>query len=282
MQRNDHLHLQLNYIHQSGAGAILNILHILKKQVTMLYVAFIFLSYLVLEGVSEAVTTEQDEIVCPPPGFDAVKPFGLDDLEEYISAPWYVQLQMPLSYQPTEDLYCVKAWYVPIDENDVAKGVNVLNYANKGQVNGPVTGTAGVIGGGLPLIAIVPDVDQASKLRVGLSFLRIISAIAYGDYWIIATGSSTNDTDYSFDWAIISGGAPTRKTEYGCATGVEWDFFRRYQTNGVGLWLFTRAKVASEDTIDTMVAKAEELGFDTSVLVQVEQEGCLYEDDIVE
>eukprot|EP01026_Neomeris_dumetosa_P010183 TRINITY_DN1375_c0_g1_i5.p1 TRINITY_DN1375_c0_g1~~TRINITY_DN1375_c0_g1_i5.p1 ORF type:complete len:246 (-),score=36.43 TRINITY_DN1375_c0_g1_i5:183-920(-) len=219
----------------------------------------------------------QDDFKCPPPGFDAQKPFTIDDLAEYISAPWYIQQQMPVSYQSVEDLYCVTAKYVPLDEKDLSQGVKVINYANEGKVNGPASGTSGAAGDNFPLIAIVPKAEQASKLRVGISYLRFINQITFGDYWIVATGSSANNTQYEFDWAIISGGAPTRKTEEGCATGYEWDFFRRFQTNGVGLWLFTREKVAPKETVDAMRAKAEELGFDTSVLVKVEQEGCLYE-----
>eukprot|EP01023_Acetabularia_acetabulum_P042080 TRINITY_DN412_c0_g1_i2.p2 TRINITY_DN412_c0_g1~~TRINITY_DN412_c0_g1_i2.p2 ORF type:complete len:253 (-),score=49.00 TRINITY_DN412_c0_g1_i2:190-948(-) len=228
-------------------------------------------------GSSSRQILQDQDYECPPPGFDALSPFGLDDLEEYISSPWYIQQQMPVSYQPADALYCVRAEYVPLDASDISKGVNVVNYANKDQVNGPPTGTSGAAGSNFPLIAIVPNADQASRLRVGIKYLRFIQRITFGDYWIVATGSTANNTKYEFDWAIISGGAPNRETENGCSTGYEWDFFRRFQTNGVGLWLFTREQVASNETIEVMRAEAEKLGFDTSVLANVEQEGCLYE-----
>eukprot|EP01024_Parvocaulis_polyphysoides_P029148 TRINITY_DN262_c0_g2_i1.p1 TRINITY_DN262_c0_g2~~TRINITY_DN262_c0_g2_i1.p1 ORF type:complete len:248 (+),score=30.77 TRINITY_DN262_c0_g2_i1:839-1582(+) len=235
------------------------------------------INFILFLSINARQLLQEDDYTCPPPGFNAASPFGLNDLEEYISTPWYIQQQMPVSYQPVDQLYCVRAEYVPIDENEISKGVNVINYSNKGQVNGPASGTSGAGGSNLPLIAIVPNADQASKLRVGIKQLRFIQQITFGDYWIVATGSSSNDTQYEFDWAIISGGAPTRKTQGGCSTGYEWDFFRRFQTNGVGFWLFTREQVASDETIQTMRETAEGLGFDTYVLVKVEQEGCLYE-----
>ena len=40
---------------------------------------------------------------CPPVGFDALKNF---DVNDYISAPWFVQWQMPNAYQPESSLYC--------------------------------------------------------------------------------------------------------------------------------------------------------------------------------
>lgn len=40
---------------------------------------------------------------CPPTGFDSLQGF---DVLDYISAPWYVQWQQPISYQPKDSLYC--------------------------------------------------------------------------------------------------------------------------------------------------------------------------------
>lgn len=57
--------------------------------------------------------------MCPPPDFNAVPDL---DLATYVSAPWYVQQQVPISYQgegdPIQYMYCVRAEYIPLDEDD--------------------------------------------------------------------------------------------------------------------------------------------------------------------
>ena len=40
---------------------------------------------------------------CPPTGFDSLANF---DVLDYISQPWYVQWQQPISYQSKDSLYC--------------------------------------------------------------------------------------------------------------------------------------------------------------------------------
>eukprot|EP01026_Neomeris_dumetosa_P070558 TRINITY_DN7054_c0_g1_i6.p2 TRINITY_DN7054_c0_g1~~TRINITY_DN7054_c0_g1_i6.p2 ORF type:complete len:209 (-),score=22.61 TRINITY_DN7054_c0_g1_i6:260-886(-) len=201
-------------------------------------------------------------------GFDAVKPFTTDDLAIYISAPWYIQEQVPLSYQPLNELFCVRAEYTAIDEKDFSKGITVINYSNKDKVNGVKEG------GIMPLIAIVRDLNQASKLRVGRPQFFEMSETRFGNYWIVAIGRNPDNTQ--FEWAIVSAGPPTRKTSAGCATGSEDEAMRKFQVNDFGLWLFTREKVASEETIQLMKTVAQEKGFDISELVKVQQEGCQY------
>lgn len=216
-----------------------------------------------------------DGVVCPPPGFDSVK--GLD-LMKYVSAPWYVQEQMPVAYQSVEDLYCVRARYQLQDQDDLSKGITVYNYANKGKVNGPAEGTSGTGGSSFQLQAVVPNLDDASKLLVGPSFLekllgKDLAEKFYGDYWVVAAGLSSNET-LGYDWAIISGGPPRTRGADGCITGTK--FLDRFQVNGAGFWLFSRKPVDPEGT-QVMRTVAKEKGFDLSVLRKVEQEGCKYE-----
>eukprot|EP01026_Neomeris_dumetosa_P006444 TRINITY_DN12046_c0_g1_i1.p1 TRINITY_DN12046_c0_g1~~TRINITY_DN12046_c0_g1_i1.p1 ORF type:complete len:240 (-),score=40.15 TRINITY_DN12046_c0_g1_i1:295-1014(-) len=227
--------------------------------------------------LTAAAAAPVQEYVCPPPGFTAVQNFGLDDLAKFIAAPWYVQQQMATAQQPEDYLYCTTASYTPLDPSNVADGVKVLNYANKGKVNGPPIGTSGAGDSNLQLIAIVPDPTMASKLRVGLPSLRPVQKVSYGDYWIVAVKPSANET-IGYDWAIISGGPPTTSTANGCRTGSKWSWIEKVQINQIGLWLFTREKVASEQTVQEMRETAKDLGFDLSVLDPVEQEGCLYID----
>jgi hypothetical protein len=54
----------------------------------------------------------------------------------------YPVAQMPLVYQPVNQLFCVRATYEPLDPKDPLKGLKVKNYANEGAVNGPVRGTS--------------------------------------------------------------------------------------------------------------------------------------------
>jgi len=55
---------------------------------------------------------------CPPVGFDSLPNF---DLTAYVSAPWYIQQQIPLVYQPVNQLYCVRAVYKPRDPANFKK-----------------------------------------------------------------------------------------------------------------------------------------------------------------
>ncbi len=60
-----------------------------------------------------------------------------------------------------------------------------------------------------------------------------------------------------------------------CATGSRSPAIRRFQTNNVGLWLFSRLPV---DPINTqaMLDTLAELGLDGSRLLPVTQAGCQY------
>merc|ERR1719433_2111343 len=54
---------------------------------------------------------------------------------EYVSGGvWYIHQQQEISYLPKEDNYCVTAEYSFNSKTEV----RVHNYANKGEVNGPV------------------------------------------------------------------------------------------------------------------------------------------------
>lgn len=99
---------------------------------------------------------------CPPPGFNTVPHLNLS---AYISAPFYVQKQLPVSYQgedPLAYLYCVRAVYRPFaaaaaagptqgslasaaPQRATPSGLLVVeNYANEGRVSrGPRLGQSG-------------------------------------------------------------------------------------------------------------------------------------------
>jgi len=85
-----------------------------------------------------------------------------------------------------------------------------------------------------------------------------------GPYWIVAY-------DEAEGYALISGGQPTIREEGGCRTGEG--------INNSGLWIFLRSKERDEDTIQKVRQIAKDQGFDLSVLNDVVQENCAYEDN---
>ncbi|KAG2426779.1 hypothetical protein HXX76_012836 [Chlamydomonas incerta] len=67
---------------------------------------------------------------CPPANFSGVS--GLD-VRAYIAGPWYVQKQLPLDYQPPDELFCVKAEY------ELRNPANVSRHAASCSGSHPLT-----------------------------------------------------------------------------------------------------------------------------------------------
>ena len=211
---------------------------------------------------------------CPPEGFDALNPF---DFDEYISAAWYVAKQIPVAYQPVDSLYCVRAEYIPDDSfcflcNDKPRVV-INNSASRGSTTGeqiggdPSTTFRGIVRN--------PDKDPA-KVSVGfLPDLLVFDAT----YWVVAAGTYAElvpDTSRftlgeHYDWAIVLGGAPKKEGANGkCLPDPGLLNFN-------GFWLFVRTPDVSSEVVEAIEAYASDvLGLDTSVLMDVEQQGCTY------
>lgn len=217
---------------------------------------------------------------CPPPKWDSVKDL---DLNKYVAAPWYVQQQVPVTYQPINSFFCTRARYVPVDPTDIKKGVLVLNYSNRDRVNGPANGVSGAAGNrSFTLFAVPAPVPAsptaASKLLVGpRPFLQAAPPAAVaarlgapqGNYWVVAAGPSKN-ASLGYDWAIINGGAgaPSGVTPAGCSPSEARD---------EGFWLFHRQPVAPAADVAKMREVAKGLGYDLRRLRDVVQKGCLYQ-----
>lgn len=111
-------------------------------------------------------------------------------------------------FQPVNTLYCVRAEYVPLDPSNPLKGVLVKNYANRDRVNGAATGTSGSGGsagaGSLfgRFLASIPNPADPSKLSVGFAAPGSDNPLFGAPYWVVAA-------DPNYQWAIITGGAPT-------------------------------------------------------------------------
>jgi lipocalin len=154
----------------------------------------------------------------------------------------------------------VRAEYTPIvDSSNNLKAINVRNYSNRDKVNGPAVGTSGA-GGSFPgrFIANIPNAEDPSKLNVGFALGESNTSLVGAPYWVVAIDEE------NYEWAIITGGAPTQESGDG-----------KCITDG-GFWFFTRKPVDPESTAKTLEV-AEGLGLDSAKLVTVPQEGCLYE-----
>ena len=195
------------------------------------------------------------------------------DLDEFIRATWYVQKQQPNDFQPVNKLFCTAATYRIEEDRKVpffgGKVLSVYNYANEDRVNGkPVNGIEeGSDQPGLVLCGRASNQDEASKLLVAPCFLPNFAA---GDYWVLAAGGKGDGT---YDWAVVSGGPPTRKLPDGCTTNEEG-------INGAGLWIFSRTPVDPDGTAKA-IAVLKEKGYATSELVDVPQAGCNYDSALI-
>jgi len=186
------------------------------------------------------------------------------DVQAYIEKSWFIQKQQINPYQSEDQLYCIVATYNA--RSDSSGFIDVKNYGNNNQVNGP---------------AQVSDEEsffsslcakQVEGGELAVAPCSIYSSLTAGPYWVLAVAD-----DYS--WAIVSGGQPDQPYPQDdgstlCTTKEGSSFL---DTNGSGLWLFTREQVAPAATIKAMENTLESMGFYTGLLKDVAQEGCLYE-----
>ena len=185
-----------------------------------------------------------------------VEPVDPFDLDAYVEAEWYVAAQKPTSYQPTRDLFCVRANYTVVDE----RTISIWNTANRDGVDGSPRNADGRF----KLRGLIEDPNMPSKIAVGMRFLP---RFLYGPYWVVATDVSPGDAEFDergYSWAIISGGQPTISRGNGLC-----------EPSG-GLWLFVRDPEVSEEVVSKMKEKCESLGIDPDVLIPVTQEGCSF------
>ena len=126
-------------------------------------------------------------------------------------------------------------------------------------MNGPNTNK-----NNMTLCARAVNATDSSRLAVAPCFLPNILA---GPYWVLGIGEAKDGT---YEWAVVIGGEPTVQHDDGCTTKEEG-------TNGAGLWLFTRARVAPKAALAKMHALLESKGVARSRLHPVAQKGCAYD-----
>merc|ERR1711924_89036 len=99
-----------------------------------------------------------------------------------------------------------------------------------------------------------------AKLSVAPCFLPV--GLLGGPYWVLEYNEAEG-------YSLISGGQPSIETANGCKTGSG--------TNNAGLWIFTRKQERDQKLVDKVRELARNQGFDLTVLNDVVQEGCTYE-----
>eukprot|EP00889_Picochlorum_renovo_P000053 jgi/Picre1/27083/NNA_000053.t1 len=105
------------------------------------------------------------------------------------------QEQIPVAYQ-TVDQFIASVLPIRELEDDL---VQVYNYANQGEVNGPNQ----VTDDSFKLLGEIPDLSDPAKLQVGISGPFGNGPIFSGPYWVVAI-DETDITDPQ--WAIVTGG----------------------------------------------------------------------------
>ena len=195
-----------------------------------------------------------------------VAPVASLDLAKWTNASWFVQYQQPTPYQKASQLFCVAATYDAVAGSELIK---VSNYGNNGVVNGPPQQS-----GGSPFAELCAKQIAGGSLKVApcvLDKLRLFDVLA-GPYWVVAV-----DDDYQ--WAIVSGGKPNvvKSTNPVTCTTKTGDSF--LDTNGSGLWLFTRdaTGAAAAAYSAAMLQILADKGIYAGDLVKVPQEGCTYD-----
>jgi lipocalin len=174
------------------------------------------------------------------------------DLEGFVSAPWYTHQQAENNFAPPNQS-CVRAEYTIRDEPSIPWGYTVDVY-NSGRNEG----------GEFVDANLCVFQEDGSKLRVAPCF---VPKVASGNFWVVAY-------DETEGYALISAGQPTRPGENGCRTGESMD--------DEGLWIFSRSPVRDEALVITVRQIAQDAGFDTTVLNDVDQQESCYDDEDTE
>jgi len=180
---------------------------------------------------------------CPPPGFDSIHDF---DLDQFISKRWYVQQQMEGGLEPANLFQCQWAEYSRMTK-PTFWGFEIQGQDHIDMPDGSKKDFH-------PCASIV-DASRG-KLSVGECWLP---RAASGPYWVYVHNESLGV-------AAVGGGAPSHEFPGGCRTGTG--------KIGGGLWLFSRKQQRSEALVQIARQALKDQGFDLSALKDVNQTGC--------
>ena len=186
----------------------------------------------------------------PPCPLRKVAPMSNMNHSQFLNKMWYAQQVMPVVFQRKDDAFCQRDYYTM----DGTNGVSMQSYWNKGAVDGTEKQ--------ILMHGIIEDLNEPSHMLVGF---KPMPRFMRGPYWVIAAGPSPD----RYDWMIVSGGEPRIQGRDGkCKTGRMFNYS--------GLWLFTSLPIPGPGVITTMRSVLTDLGYDLSVLINVEHRGCDY------
>eukprot|EP00581_Thalassiosira_minuscula_P007777 CAMPEP_0183702262 /NCGR_PEP_ID=MMETSP0737-20130205/423_1 /TAXON_ID=385413 /ORGANISM="Thalassiosira miniscula, Strain CCMP1093" /LENGTH=244 /DNA_ID=CAMNT_0025928839 /DNA_START=25 /DNA_END=759 /DNA_ORIENTATION=+ len=210
---------------------------------------------------------------CPPARYAPKSSF---DPTSYISKPWYSVKQLPVTFQGTGTFSCTRANYTQITGKDFGciisfscnkLRISVENQSRTGGVDGTVNNAQ--------LYGLVADPAIPSQLTVTPPFLP--TWLFGPNYWVLDAGTYSDLLDEErdpestkYEWALISGGPAGTVSNGKCITG-EGPF------NSNGFWYFSSQPVPPTGVIEKLDELAESYGIDISVLLPVNQEGCVYD-----
>lgn len=221
------------------------------------------------DAVDVVVGETTTEITCPPTNFDSLINF---DFDSFIVDRWYSIQQLPVTFQPLSQFYCVyadytkvttKSWYCQIFQCEDPPSIKIFNSARSGSIYGSV---GSITFGG----TLTDSNTSTSKAKVTFPFIPI-PLRSGSNYWVVAAGkfnnlaSVTNSTPshLKYDYAVITTGQPDTVGKNGC-----------YSSGG--MWMFSKVNILPDGALDDIKNIANDLGLSTDELRPVEQAGCEY------
>ena len=198
--------------------------------------------------------------------------------DRYINVKaWYCLKQLPVIFQEEDSMYCVRAqnsidtstnWWCKLFSLCENSRFKVLNDARRGWVGGERVYKN--------LYGVVVDPENPAKISLGLP---ILPPVLGGPYWIIEAGTyvdllkgkmTFNDSS-TYEWALVSGGDPRFPSNGRCMTGIPGEGHH-------GFWFLSVNPTPKEGVLSALDNLARLHGYDTTVMVPVQHEGCIYDD----
>ena len=185
----------------------------------------------------------------PPPCNSTVETVKDLDFVTFSASKWYVHMQTEQPYKPVDTNFCVTWDYSSVDET--AQEYTIELKENLQLEDGKKFQNK--------LCAY--EQESASKLAAGpCEFPKFFAQ----PHWVIAY-------DEDLGYALVSSGQQAEEgEEEGCFSTSE-EF--------AGLWVLTRSPVRDDSLIEGILLLAQEQGFDTSVLNDVDHSDCGEEEE---
>ncbi|CAB9508407.1 expressed unknown protein [Seminavis robusta] len=197
------------------------------------------------------------------------------DMQRFIERSWFVQKQQVNGFQPSveDDFFCLVHTWLNRTEDEF---FDYLHFGTVGSIDGPQQEWDVGFDALPPALSSWcsgQDEHGGGYLRISPCLLRPLLGKVGIPLWVLAVAADDS-------WAIISGGEPETVRQIDpplCTTRINVSAEAIADTSGTGLWLLTRARIASNDTLAEMEQLLLDMGIFTGDLFPVVQEGCSYE-----